>query len=230
MTGRTPLRFVGALILGAFATLYDRPLRLFHPERVSSATVPVVVAARDLREGDVIDRSAVTVAQWPAIVRPAAAFSSFDAIGPTVAKSEIFKGEAIVPARLTRSGYPNGFEVRISPGKRAIAIRVDIPAPMSHLIQPGNRVDVVVISRERARDVAQLLLTNLRVLSLGPVEGGTTDGTPVEATVAALEVTSDEAEVLLEAMGQGRLQFLLRGRGTPPVRAAALRPARESRP
>jgi Flp pilus assembly protein CpaB len=108
MNGRTLLRLGGAVILGASSALYDQPLVLFPVERTSSAIVPVVVATRAIRAGDVIDSSAVTVAQWPAMLQPAGAYASVDAIGRVVAASEILKGDAIVPGRLTRSAHRNG--------------------------------------------------------------------------------------------------------------------------
>ena len=64
------------------------------------ATVPVVVAAKDMPEGVTIDRVALVVAQWPAGTQPAGAYSSVDSVATRVTRVPIYKGEAIVPGRL----------------------------------------------------------------------------------------------------------------------------------
>jgi pilus assembly protein CpaB len=135
-----------------------------------------------------------------------------------VARVAIFKGEPIVPGRLAPPGTGPGIEVKIAPGKRAMAVKINEVAGLSGLIQPNSRVDVLVTIKqesERDKQVAKLFMSNMRVLSVGTqVERGE-DGKPISATTAALEVFPDEAERLAVAANQGTIQLVLRGYGDP---------------
>src|SRR5687767_15141980 len=64
------------------------------------ATMPVVVATKDIPEGVMIDRSAVAVAKWPSQTVPHGAYPFVDAVISRVARINVFKGEPILPGRL----------------------------------------------------------------------------------------------------------------------------------
>ena len=182
-------------------------------------TQPVVIAAQDVPEGMKFERLALSVVDWPSATVPAGSYSSIDSVVGRVAKIPVFKGEPIVPGRLAPPGTGPGLEVKITPGKRAMAIKINDVVGIAGMIRPDSRVDVLVTLKEddpRAqRQRAKLFMSNMRVLSVGTdVERGD-DGKPINATTAALEVTPDEAERLAIAMNQGTIQLVLRGYGDP---------------
>src|SRR5215207_5517969 len=181
-------------------------------------TVPVVVAAQDIGEGKRIERLDVTVGQWPASTVPAGVFSSTDSLIGRVTRMPIFKGEPVVPGRLAPPGTGPGLEVKITPGKRAMAVKINDVAGIAGLIQPNSRVDVLVTLNDRDetnRQRAKVFMSNMRVLSVGTqVERGA-DGKPIAATIAALEVTPEESERLAIASNGGKIQLVLRGYGDP---------------
>lgn len=181
-------------------------------------TRPVVIAAEDLSEGAEVGRTAVSVAHWPVAAVPAGAYASLDSVVGRVARVAVFRGEAIVPGRLAPAGTGPGIEVKITPGKRAMAVKINEVAGVSGLIQPNSRVDVLVSLKDgnsNDRQVAKVFMSNMRVLSVGTqVERGD-DGKAIQATTAALEVTPDEAEQLAVATNQGTIQLVLRGYGDP---------------
>lgn len=83
-----------------------------------TAMVPVVVAARDIPQGDLVDRTAVTVALWPAGTQPAQAFTTVDAVVGRVSSRDIRKGDAFTfgrPSREQPSDRPAGRTTRASP-------------------------------------------------------------------------------------------------------------------
>jgi pilus assembly protein CpaB len=160
---------------------------------------------------------------------PAGAYASIDSVVERVARVSIFKGEAIVPGRLAPAGTTAGIEVKIAPGKRAMAVRIDDVTGLSGLMQPNSRVDVLVTLRDEndaAGRIAKLFMSNMRVLSVGSqVERGA-DGQPITAASAMLEVTPEEAERLAVAMREGSIQLVLRGYGDPDsIRTSGARPA-----
>lgn len=192
-------------------------------------TRSVVVAAKDITEGAALTSDALTLAELPVAAIPAGAFSVTDSVVERVARVSIFKGEAIVPGRLAPVGTTAGIEVKISPGKRAMAVRIDDVTGLSGLMQPNSRVDVLVTLRDEesaAGRIAKLFMSNMRVLSVGSqVERGA-DGQPITAASAMLEVTPDEAERLAVAMREGSIQLVLRGYGDPDsIRTNGARPS-----
>jgi pilus assembly protein CpaB len=124
----------------------------------------------------------------------------------------------MVPGRLAPPGTGPGLAVKITPGKRAMAVRINDVAGISGLVQPDSRVDVLVTLREennQSKQVAKLFMTNMRVLSVGTQVLPGDDGDPIDAKSATLEVTPEEAERLAVAMNQGTIALVLRGYGDP---------------
>jgi pilus assembly protein CpaB len=141
-----------------------------------------------------------------------------DSIAGRVTRVPVFAGDVIVPARLAPEGSGPGLEVKIAPGKRAMAVKINDVAGISGLVQPNSHVDVLVTLRNAgnaAAGIAKVFLEDMRVLSVGTkVQRGDT-GKPIEATTATLEVTPAQAEQLAVAMNLGSIQLVLRGYGDP---------------
>ncbi len=178
-------------------------------------TQPVVVATRDIPAGAALDKAALEVQQWPAVAVPKGALSALATATGRVTRVPVFAGEAIVPGRLARAGTAPGLEARITPGMRAMSVRINDVAGMSGLVQPNSRVDVLVSLRENGgnatEEVSKLFLENMRVLSMGSRTTRDDTGDPAPATTATLEVTPTQAERLAVAMRQGMIQLVLRG-------------------
>ena len=109
-------------------------------------TVPVVVAGKDLPGGVFIDRMSLVVAQWPAGAQPAGAYGSVDSVAGRVTRVPVYKGEAIAPGRLAPARTAGDLEVLITPGKRAYGIRINDFASLAGMVQPNNRVDIMIVS------------------------------------------------------------------------------------
>ena len=216
MGGRYKYVFWGAVLVAVLATFgVYRFLTANSSAKV--ATRPVVVASRDIPEGSSVDRLALTLASWPALSVPAGAYSTIDSVVGRVTRVNIFNGEAIVPGRLAPSGTGPGLELKIPPGQRAMAVRINDVAGISGLIQPNSRVDVLVTLTEAStgKQVAKVFMENMRVLSVGTEIQRDASGKPNTATTVTLGVTPDEAERLAVAMNTGSIQLVLRGYGDP---------------
>lgn len=215
---RYSIVFVAAIVVAGVATY--AVFRTVEASKASAriATSAVVVASRDIAEGLVIDRLAVVVAQWPEPTIPAGTFTSIDSVAGRVARVPIFTGEPIVPGRLAPVGTGPGLEVKITPGKRALGVRVNDVSSISGMIQPNSRVDIMLTvnqSDEIERRSAKLFMSNMRVLAMGAQVQRGDDGRPIQTTVATLEVTPEESELLVVAQSQGQIQLVLRGYGDP---------------
>jgi pilus assembly protein CpaB len=208
--------FYVAVAIAALATF--GVYRVLENTKASSrvATRALVVAAKNLPEGTSIDRSSLSVREWPVATVPAGAYANADSLIGRVTRVAVFEGEPFVPGRLAPSGTGPGIEVKITPGKRAMGLRINDVAGVSGLIQPNSRVDVLVnIRSDGGRQVSKLFMENMRVLSVGTRVERDAEGKAIEATTAALEVTPDEAERLAVAVNQGSIQLVLRGYGDP---------------
>lgn len=203
--------FLVAIIVALVATY--GVFRALQSIRLASHTPvqAVIVAQRDIPEGHGIESGDITTSQWPAASAPAGAFASRDSVVGRVTRMPVFAGEPIVPGRLAPVGTGPGIEVKITPGKRAMAIRIDDVTGISGLIQPNSRVDVIT----GYKGVAKTFMENMRVLSVGTQVFRDQDGKPIRASTATLEVTPEEAEQLAIAGGSGGVGLVLRGYGDP---------------
>lgn len=182
------------------------------------ALTDVVVAAQNLPEGHVITTADAQIVAQPTTAVPADAYHVADSVVGRVTRIPVFQGEAMLPGRLAPKGAGAGLEVKIAPGKRAMAVKIDEVAGLAGLIQPNSRVDVLVTLRDDGttdRHRAKLFMSYMRVLSIGSQTERGPDGRPLNATTAALEVTPAEAEQLAVAANEGKIQLVLRGYGDP---------------
>ena len=204
-------------IIVAIAATYS-VFRVLESTKASSrvATAPVVVAARDINEGESIDRLALTVSQWPVSTVPVGAYGRIDSVAGRVARVAVFNGEPIVPGRLAPEGTTPGLTSKITPGKRAMSVRINDVSGVAGLIQPNSRVDILLSTTVgNATRTGKIFMENMRVLAMATITSKTEDGRPIPATTATLEVTPDESEKLMVAQSAGTIQLILRGYGDP---------------
>ena len=217
MGGRYKYVFWGALVIAIIATFGAYRYLQANNAPVQVVSRQVVIAKVDIPEGAAIDRTALSLAAWPAQTVPAGAYSSLDSVVGRVTRVNVFTGEAIVPGRLAPAGTGPGLELKIPPGQRAMAVRINDVAGISGLIQPNSRVDVLVTIADPVtnKQQAKLFMENMRVLSVGTEIQRDAAGKPNAATTATLAVTPEEAERLAIAMNTGSIQLVLRGYGDP---------------
>jgi len=214
-SGHAVVRYGVVSAVALIAVLIPRDWRETPSKTARTATVPVVVAAKDVAEGAIVDRLALVVAQWPAGTQPAGAYTAVDSVANRVARVAIYKGEAIMPGRLEPDGLLLRRAARLTPGKRAYGIRINDVASLAGMIQPNSRVDIMIVDYDpdQGRRIARLFMSNMRVLAIGAAPDAAHYSRPMGATVASIEVTPAEAERLAIAAAQGPLQLVLRAYG-----------------
>ena len=217
MGGRYKYVFWFALVVAGLATFGAYRYLQANSGPAKVATRPVVVAKTDIPEGAGITADQVTTVNLALSLVPIGAFASTDSVVGRVARVQIFNGETIVPGRLAPAGTGPGIEIKIPPGKRAMAVRINDVAGISGLVQPNSRVDVLVTIADQItnKQVAKLFMENMQVLSVGTEIQRDAAGKPNMATTATLAVTPEEAERLAIAMNTGSIQLVLRGYGDP---------------
>ncbi len=108
------------------------------------------------------------------------------------------------------------FSARVSSGRRAVTVPVDEISSISGLVEPGDRIDIMVTVRREARQLAFILLQSVPVLATGTkVEQGTDgrEGARRTFTTITLDVNAEQARQVIAAREIGKITALLRAPG-----------------
>ncbi|MEZ4415821.1 MAG: Flp pilus assembly protein CpaB [Gemmatimonadota bacterium] len=216
MTKRFGLVFSLALASGAAAAwLAWTFLRDTGPTEVLGAVpaTEVVLAARDLAPGEVIEAQDIKLVSWPQGDAPAGyALSPAEVVGRGVIVS-IRANEPLMSTKLANREAGSGLAITIPAGKRAMSVKVDDVIAVSGWATPGTRVDVVATLDQAAQveePRTQLVLQNIEVLAAGQTTERDFRGEPKSVPVVTLLVDPSEAEKLTLATTKGRIQLVLR--------------------
>jgi pilus assembly protein CpaB len=177
-------------------------------------TVKLVVAARNLAAGTLIQDSDLKIAAWFG-PPPAGAIFRRDAIGNRAVVSSIYEGELVTENRLAPIGSGGGLAATIPPGMRACAVKVNEVVGVAGFVVPGMRVDVLITGLPPGGNAldgpkVRTLLQNIQVLSAGENFQRDREGKPEQAQVVNLLVTPVEAEILSLASNETHIQLVLR--------------------
>lgn len=199
----------------------------------------VLVAAVEIPFGTMIEPQHVTLVRMPKGTAPDDSFDSPEKAVGKIATFSMLRGDILRSARLAEHLGGSTLASLIESDKRAISVRVDDVVGVGGFLLPGNRVDVLATKKTgNANAQAETILEDLRVLAVD--QTASTDKTqPVVVRAVTLEMTPDEAEILVKAMAEGRLQLALRNpldnQKRPPapppvVQEAAPEPAPQPKP
>jgi pilus assembly protein CpaB len=195
---------------GIFSFLRQQRLE---SERFRSSLQDVVVTTKEVSSGTTITSDMVKTTSYLKSSIPPGAFSSLQQVTGKIAKTTLTAGEPILPSRL---GDKAGLTVLLTPGHRAIAVRVNEIIGVSGFIVPNDRVDVIALvappaaTNEGAKQISKIVLQNKRVLSVAQTINEPKDGKPQVASSITLELTPEEAEKLSLASIEGQIVLALR--------------------
>jgi len=180
----------------------------------SPPTVELVVAARELAVGTLIQDADLKTAAWLGPL-PKGATVKRDGFLNRGVVSPIYEGEPVTENRLSPKGSGGGLAATIPPGMRACAVKVNDVVGVAGFVVPGMRVDVLITGRPpggNPLDGAKVrtLLQNIQVLSAGTNFKKDQEGKPEQAQVVNLLVTPSQAEILSLASNETHIQLVLR--------------------
>lgn len=142
------------------------------------------------------------------------------------AQGEVLTAEGVL--RPTEKGF---LAATLGPGFRAVTIPIDAPQSASGLIQPGDRIDVILVQQlgdNKARSVGETILGGARVVAIGrtmnagkPADAGGSQEVPKTLTIEASPI---DAERVLLAGQIGKLEIALRPAAEPQPTAVEARP------
>ena len=198
--------------LGAFSMVRGYAARLEALAPVAGPRVDVVVAARWLPRGTLLDGQAIRVMQVPsAFVEPGAVRRVEDAVGLTLV-ADLAEGETLTRTRTGSAGGP--IAAQVPSGLRAFVVPSGMPAGS---VQPGDRVDVLA-TFGGPRPYTDTVAGGLEVVSVLDADDGQllSSGTPGGPTLVLL-VSPDAAERLAHARAFGQLTVTVAGSEAPTM-------------
>ncbi|HEY7473041.1 MAG TPA: Flp pilus assembly protein CpaB [Gemmatimonadota bacterium] len=179
-----------------------------------TSTRPVVVAARDVAAGSILQPLDIKVVEWPADLAPASYPSDQSAVLGRGLLAHVQADEPILESKLANRGAGGGLPVVIPEGMRAISVKVDEVIGVAGFVLPGTRVDVLAtfaVGGYSEDAVTRVILQNVEALAAGQTTQPDAQGKPQTVPVITLLVTPEEAEDLTLAATQGQIQLALRG-------------------
>lgn len=197
-----------ALILGAIAAFFVA--RMLGVGTTPAAGPKVVIASGNINPGVVIASEQLKVMAWSGGVVPEGSFPDPDKLVGRVAKQLIYSGEPITEARLAAVDARGGLASTITPGKRAITVRVNDVIAVAGFTLPGSFVDVMVSAKDAAgAPFSRIVLTGVKVLAIAQ-ETAADQKRPKVVNAVTLELTPLESEKLDLARSIGSLSLVLR--------------------
>lgn len=174
------------------------------------ATAKVVVAKIDIAPGTLITPQEVTLADWPRTSVPKGAFGDVAALKDRVSSSGVATGEPILENKLAPVGSKGGLSAVITPGKRALTVKVNEIVGVAGFALPGNYVDVMVNTQdERGSQISKIVLEKILVLAVAQ-EAERDPSKPKVVNAVTLELSPEETEKLDLARNIGSLSLVLR--------------------
>jgi len=181
----------------------------------------VLVAAADIGQGQKLTAENVRWQRWPdeaineSYIRMQAMPDAVESLTGTVVRSQFIAGEPIREVKLARP--ESGFLAAIlTPGMRAIAVRVSAQNTAGGFILPNDRVDVIQTIAQQtsaeaaAENVSRTILTNVRILAIDQTVDETSEEAVVVGKTATLELDPAQVELITAAEASGTLSLALR--------------------
>jgi pilus assembly protein CpaB len=172
---------------------------------------PLVVANRDIQEGESISADALRVTPVENSRMPVGALSEAGGALGMQAKFPIHAGDSILFQNLQLPQKPTGFEARIKSGFRAITFPVDTASGVAGFLTPECRVDILLQSGSGSDSRAVPILSDVEVVAVGQTyqkKSGTTEAQPTSSVTVA--VLPCDGQKLINAMSAGKLYCLMR--------------------
>ena len=207
---------VVAIVLGGIAAVLARNWLAEHARARDAGVGTIVVAAAPLAFGAQLTADNTTEIPWSKAALPEGAFATKASLlkdGRRMMLALVARNEPILRSKITAPNQPATLSSMLDPGKRAVTVRVDDVRGVAGFIQPGDRVDVVLIRTEadsRNNDsYSDVILQSAKVLAIDQITGERTEQ-PTVAKAVTLEVRPEDAQKILLATNIGRLSLILR--------------------
>lgn len=175
-------------------------------------TYPVVVAAKGLQAGTVLEPDSLEVRQWPTAL--ATGFVSIEPLQGKALRFGLGAGEPV-----TQTMIQQGLASYLNEGERAVSIPLNEISGSASQLKAGDYVDVFFMlkqGQEIGDSQARLLLAKIRVLAYGtqtldaPIPPEDKQDAKAGPRIAILAIPTQQVNELLVAVESGKLLLAMR--------------------
>jgi pilus assembly protein CpaB len=187
------------------------------------ATVDVLVAGSDIDAGKPLTVNDVRWQAWPknalapAYTTRASQPDINKAVEGSVVRAPLFSGEPITAAKVIKAQNASFMSATLTPGRRAVSIKVEAETTAGGFILPNDRVDVVQTREVGARGDHNFqsitILRDIRVLAIDQTAKPDQNTQSAVGKTATLELDEGQAELIAQAQAAGTLSLTLRALG-----------------
>ena len=218
------IAIAGVCGLGAFIlakNIVAKP-RVMKVETRTNST-EVLVARANISLGQITTESNFRWQAWPqeavppgSVTRQGGAGGAMRQFVGNIARTPILAGEPITKAKLVNAKEGGVLAAILPEGRRAVSVLIrDEQLAAGKLILPNDRVDVILIRRQRGRggqeeQSSETIFRDVRVLAIGQRIEVKEGQKQADGNTATLEMSPVEAEDLVLARSKGEITLALR--------------------
>lgn len=211
----------GVALLAGVATFFvaqsmnqeEAPVQVIQP--IKEETVRVLVSARDIQRGERLTADDSVWVKWPkkAVQETFITDSDPEAqtkIAEAVARSLIVNGEPIVEQKIVHAGDSGLMAAILSPGLRAVTMRVSPETASGGFILPGDRIDILQTVGRDEKATTKTLYEDVRVVAVNTIYSENSETAHIDGVNVTLELPPVDAEGFITARSNGGLSLVLR--------------------
>jgi pilus assembly protein CpaB len=180
----------------------------------------MVVANQEIPLGAKITVEQLALTSIPNGSAPEGAFRKVEEVVGRVAITPIGVRESITNLKLAPERIGAGLSAVIPEGYRAMTVKVDDVVGVSGFVMPGSYVDVIAVivpvnqTTAAQGPISKIVLQNIKVLASGAkLDSPENQRVPSDVKAVTLQVTPEQAEKLVLAANEGKLQLVMRNYG-----------------
>ena len=185
-----------------------------NPGSAPVETEAILVAMKPIAGQEQLKSDNIKLEQWPKKLIPKGALTRIEDVEGRRIKYSIAPGEPILQNKLVGEQDKRA-TVEVPPGYRLVAVHADAVSAVGNLVQPGDRVDVLVYLKNfhgPQQAGATTILQDIKVFAVNdqwrPADDKGTDAVAVKNV--ALLVTPEQAEKVTLATELGKVKLVLR--------------------
>jgi len=185
-------------------------------EQPRQKTARVMVADRNLERGERLNVENIKWTNWPEkslspLFITEDSITDPEELAGAVARTSFVEGEPIIENKIVRAGSSSLLAAILSPGMRAVTMRVSPETASGGFILPGDRVDIMHTGDGRnGTSRTRTLFENVRVLAVNTIYSETPETPHIEGVNVTLEFSPEDSEAFLTARSEGALNLVLR--------------------
>jgi pilus assembly protein CpaB len=207
---------VVALALAGFVSfVIYRAVSVMGAGNRAAPSATVVATATELPVGTRLEEKDLRLVKMPESDLPPGVFRNItDVVGRGVI-IPMTRSELVLASKLASENGGAGLPSLIPSGMRAVSVKVNDVVAVAGFVTAGTRVDVVLTGNPGGRGgesevTATTVLGNVQVLAAGQKLQKNDQGEPQQVTVITLLVNPEDAQKLVLASSEGRIQLALR--------------------